>query len=76
MLVSRRASNTGTVPIRPTPQIVSDQPGPVLPIAATTMPATTAPPICAPFITIRHSALASCSRSPGASRGSKAEDAG
>ena len=70
---ARMASSIGTVPVMPTPQIVSDQPGP---IAATAMPATAAPLICAAFITSRLSALACCSRSPGASTGSRACEAG
>ena len=69
-------SMSGTVPSRPVPQMASAQPGPLRPIAAMNSPASTAPPIWAPFIASLEMALASCSRAGGTIRGTSACDAG
>ncbi len=61
------------MPSIPRPHTASDQPGPT---AATVMPAIAMPPIVAPFITSRESALAACSSSCGTIFGSSAVDAG
>src|SRR5579875_3768507 len=69
----RSISSTGTVPIMPSPQMASAQPGPV---AATTRPATAAPSIWPPFIASLLSALAWVSSPAGTILGSSACDAG
>ena len=70
---ARMASNSGTVPSMPIPQVNSAQPGPV---TATNRPAIPAPAICAAFIASLLMALASCSTPSGTSRGSSACEAG
>ena len=71
--VTRMASSIGTESSMPAPQTASAQPGPN---AAVHRPATLAPAIWPPFMTRRLTALASCSRVAGTSRGSSACEAG
>jgi len=71
--VTRMLSSNGAEIRMPIPQTASAQPGPN---AATHSPAIVAPPIWPPFIARRLMALASCTRSPGTSLGTRACEAG